>query len=245
MEEHYVLACMELEASRDIVGMLPKGCIYPHKKGRYIAYEHEYSENGKRIRKYIPKDQVEKIKELIKKRRRVETYIQQLEQTILNLELKMRAIGIDPEMVLMEEYKIDEDYYHRWLKSEESIALDPYHNNQYVTINGENVRSRAELVIANMLAIFDIPYKYEELHCINGVYYKADFTIYLDEIIIWEHCGLMNDPEYQMRWMEKRENYAKAGFIEGKNLIITYEHDKFDSLEVFYLIKKYCKKHIR
>ena len=54
-----------------------------------------------------------------------------------------------------------------------------------------------------------------------------DFTVKKvgsGEIIIWEHFGKVDDPEYfQKNVVWKLKKYIENGYIPGKNLIITWE----------------------
>lgn len=97
----------------------------------------------------------------------------------------------------------------------------------YATENGEKVRSKSELTIANKLFIKNIKYRYEEPHYMKGfgtVY--PDFTILnaqTREEIIWEHFGLMDSPEYVQNCLKKLHTYALNGIFPGHGLIVTYE----------------------
>ena len=111
------------------------------------------------------------------------------------------------------------------------------------TLRGELVRSKSEVIIANMLYEADIPYEYEkELSLGKDGVRIPDFTIDDAEsgkMIYWEHCGMMSDAHYRKRWEEKKALYAKHGIVEGENLIVSIEKDGFDSSEIKSLIEKY------
>lgn len=97
----------------------------------------------------------------------------------------------------------------------------------YRTENGEKVRSKSELTIANKLFIKGIKYRYEQAHYMKGfgkVY--PDFTVLnpqTREEIIWEHFGLMDNPEYVRTCLKKLQTYADNGIFPGHGLIVTYE----------------------
>lgn len=99
----------------------------------------------------------------------------------------------------------------------------------YTTENGEKVRSKSELTIANKLFIKDIKYRYEQAHYMKGfgtIY--PDFTILnaqTREEIIWEHFGLMDNPEYVRTCLKKLQTYADNGIFPGHGLIVTYESE--------------------
>ena len=81
-------------------------------------------------------------------------------------------------------------------------------------------------MIADGLKDESIPYKYECPLMVNGIKVNPDFTIMHPktlEIYYWEHFGLMGDETYRAEVVWKSSQYAKAGIITGKNLIVTFE----------------------
>lgn len=94
------------------------------------------------------------------------------------------------------------------------------------TVKGEAVRSKSEVIIANLLYSKEINYSYEKPLTLGDVTKYPDFSIEDDESGItyyWEHCGLLNDPLYKARWDAKklwyRENeilpYSEGGGSKG------------------------------
>lgn len=89
------------------------------------------------------------------------------------------------------------------------------------TDRGELVRSKNELLIANLLHELDVTYLYEEPFTgADGRTVKPDFTITTDlgETLLWEHLGMLTDPRYVAKWAWKRRWYADNGvrpFDEG------------------------------
>ena len=74
------------------------------------------------------------------------------------------------------------------------------------TARGEAVRSKSEVIIADLLHAKGIDYRYEEPLERNGVTKYPDFTIEDDnagETYYWEHLGMLGNPTYQQRWNEK------------------------------------------
>lgn len=98
------------------------------------------------------------------------------------------------------------------------------------TEKGHLVRSKSELVIANMLFREKLDYQYEqemEGERIPGTV-RPDFA-FTDPgggRIIWEHLGMMGRDEYRRGWDWKKEWYAQNGYIEGKNLFTTRDNEK-------------------
>jgi len=83
----------------------------------------------------------------------------------------------------------------------------------------EVVRSKSEVIIANLLHAKGIQYHYESpLERDTSVKYP-DFTIDDDNIGItyyWEHCGLLQDASYRRRWQEKRDWYRANALVKDQ-----------------------------
>ncbi len=100
-------------------------------------------------------------------------------------------------------------------------------NTDFITDRGEPVRSKSELIIANLLNKENIAYRYE---C--PVYLEGFGTVYPDftvlnlrkrKEVLWEHHGMMDDPEYVLNSIRKWTAYEANGYFSGKNLIRTFE----------------------
>jgi len=81
----------------------------------------------------------------------------------------------------------------------------------YHTLSDYMVRSKSEVIIANMLFERDIPFKYESpLFAPDGTFYLPDFTItWRGEEWYWEHLGLMDEEKYRHHWETKKAWYDK------------------------------------
>jgi hypothetical protein len=42
--------------------------------------------------------------------------------------------------------------------------------------------------------------------------------------VIWEHLGMLDDPDYRAGWDWKQDWYRKNGYVLGRNLFTTEEH---------------------
>jgi hypothetical protein len=73
------------------------------------------------------------------------------------------------------------------------------------------VRSKSEVIIANLLFDRDVAFEYEKpLYAPDGSFYLPDFTItWRGERFFWEHLGLLVRDEYRRKWQIKREWYEK------------------------------------
>jgi hypothetical protein len=84
------------------------------------------------------------------------------------------------------------------------------------TSRGEAVRSKSEVIIANLLHARKIDYHYEQALELGGVVKYPDFTIEDDAAgttYYWEHCGMLEDPAYRRRWEEKQAWYREHGVL--------------------------------
>jgi len=107
---------------------------------------------------------------------------------------------------------------------------------QYDTTQGEKVRSKSEVIIADALARYGIPYRYEfPLLLKKTSKDKKNITIYPDfcclnihtrKEIFWEHFGLMDNAEYATNAAGKLNLYEENNIFPGQNLIITIETQK-------------------
>ncbi|GLY21613.1 AAA family ATPase [Micromonospora sp. NBRC 101691] len=106
------------------------------------------------------------------------------------------------------------------------------------TDRGELVRSKSELLIANLLHELDLSYDYEvPFTGKDGRTVRPDFTIDTDlgEKVIWEHLGMLSDPRYARKWEQKKAWYARNGVLPAEEgggsqatLVVTAEHDGVD-----------------
>lgn len=78
------------------------------------------------------------------------------------------------------------------------------------TLSGYMVRSKSEVIIANMLSDRDIPFKYEmPLYAPDGTFYLPDFTVqWHGQEWYWEHLGRLDDEKYRNHWETKEAWYA-------------------------------------
>jgi hypothetical protein len=86
----------------------------------------------------------------------------------------------------------------------------------HLTARGDAVRSKSEVIIANMLHANKIDYLYESPLEFNGVIKYPDFTIEDDDAGItyyWEHCGLLHDTAYNRRWNNKQQWYRSNDIL--------------------------------
>lgn len=129
--------------------------------------------------------------------------------------------------LLGKDYYLDDDVCVReWEKKPD--RQNPYHRERLIheTKCGIKVRSKSEMLIADILYDLGIRFKYETI-LVSGrklMYPDFEFIHPKERRIIWlEHQGLIDDPKYAVDAFEKQDNYGRIGIFPGKNLILTHE----------------------
>jgi len=116
---------------------------------------------------------------------------------------------------------------------------------KFYTKMGIIVRSKSEVIIATALYDNNIKFEYEKAIKISDVIYYPDFTVEKKngDIILWEHLGLIDNPDYRNKAYRKILKYNENGYYQGKNLILTYEtaESPLDPMDVEHEIEKMCR----
>jgi ATP-dependent DNA helicase RecQ len=96
-------------------------------------------------------------------------------------------------------------------------------NRIYKTTKGDLVRSKSEVIIANLLNQHGVSYEYEkELAYGPGRRLSPDFTITVNgKELYWEHLGLIGNMEYDSHWVKKQAVYEE--YFPGQ-LLVSYEN---------------------
>ena len=107
----------------------------------------------------------------------------------------------------------------------EKMSIDA--TTEFYSNNGIRVRSKSELIIANMLEQYDVPYKYEKPIILKGIgTVHPDFTCLntrTHKEIVWEHFGMMDNEAYASKNIIKLNTYNQNGYYIGKNMIASFE----------------------
>ena len=135
----------------------------------------------------------------------------------------------------------DEEYAAAWLSQKYKPKPFQPDSPELYTARGERVRSKSEVIIADTLNRLGIPYHYEfPLTLKSGgrasnsgtTDSRTKITVHPDflclnlrtrEEFIWEHFGLMDDPAYSAKAVQKLNTYNQNGIHPGHNLIISTE----------------------
>lgn len=125
----------------------------------------------------------------------------------------------------------DERFARQW----HAVAFEPdvfaLGEMAFTTEKGERVRSKSEVIIANLLSSRGVYYHYEKpLMLDRGLCVHPDFTVLnarTRKEYVWEHFGMMDNPEYCNNTIRKITAYGLAGYPLGIKLIATFESREF------------------
>ena len=222
---------------------MPEGHLKIQKRLENVYYYQMIQENGKTKKYYIEKRNAELIKKLACKHyyMKVQTKLKKeweaLKKFLNNYDEKIADDIYDQMPVekkeLIQPLRMTTGEVLRKWENERYEANQNYPENLiYKTDQGEMVRSKSELILANMLNQNRkyLLYKYERpLELMQGdkiqVIYP-DFTILniqTGKITYWEHAGRMDDPKYANQFVYKVNGYMSNGIMPGRDLIFTYE----------------------
>ena len=136
-------------------------------------------------------------------------------------------------------------FVRQWLEKPYEKAVFGMNEKVFITNQGERVRSKSEIMIANRLLERGIPYKYEcRLALPDGTFVLPDFTILnvrLRKELYYEHFGMMDVSGYVNRNIMKLREYQNNGIWPGDRLFFTMETDQqpFNMHDLDMLIDRY------
>ena len=219
------------------LGKFAEGTVRICSSGGRVQYYHRRTASD-RSGTYLRKEDADLIKELVDKDyyRRLDRAIREEISAIRSYMKKCPAIFAEDVYSSLPKHRrmmadplieTDERVLERWKNTSyvgKTIAEDVP---ELLTKQGERVRSKSEMIFANMMADRDFPYKYEcplKLKGLGTIY--PDFTIFdvrNRREIYWEHFGMMDNPDYARKAVNKIRYYNLSGLYLGDRLIVTFE----------------------
>ena len=137
------------------------------------------------------------------------------------------SLSEDRMKLIVPFYETDEMFMLQWCSKEHEGLPFKEDSPELYTDRGERVRSKSEVIIANLMAKESIPYKYECPLYLNGFgTVHPDFTalnVKKRKEYYWEHFGMMDDAEYAGKAIQKLSAYLSNDYYPGEHLIITSE----------------------
>lgn len=235
----------------------PRGLINIAHSGNRVQYYFKQSSKD-RVRKYLNKNQAALIKSLCQKdydERVLDTAERELNHLKRLQNLYKKGICEDVYGKIMSERKkwiipielSDEDFILEWLNKDYPSKGFRDNTPEYYTDNGERVRSKSEILIANALKKHSVPYRYEAPLYLNGYgTIHPDFTVLNvkeRKEYYWEHLGKMDEPEYIEQALQRIAAYEKNDIFPGDKLILSHETFKYpiNSRNIEKIISKYLK----
>ena len=221
----------------------PEGCLKWQNRNGKTYYYHQFMKNNKWVRRYIKKSEIALAKKLAQKHYYLEIKpileknlneikrfskkcpLDEMESIYDNLSVERKKLVTPIQLSVKEKVK-------QWqAEVYEKNQMYP-ENLRYETEQGDIVRSKSEVIIANILYQNrkDILYKYERpLEIVENGRQKTiypDFTIlnkHTGEITYWEHAGRMDDPNYANEFVRKMNTYIANDLLPGREIVVSYE----------------------
>ncbi len=238
IDARYELISRTAKTLEEKVEKLPDGRLKIKRHGNSVYYYFTGEDTKERLLKKEDKKLLEDLLQKSYLEKVVKASKTEIESLNRIKKLYPDLVAEDVYMQLPEERKAfvkpivptDEQFIQRW----QSKAFTPKPVSAdlpvYLTMKGERVRSKSEVIIADRLNAGGIPYMYE---C--PVTFKRNdemMTVYPDFTILrisdrktayLEHCGRMDDPGYAEDMINRINDYSYAGIIQGDNLFLTFE----------------------
>lgn len=235
-----------LDYSESVFRKQIEGTIHPHRRGKYVHYAYAFiDENGRKTEKHIKKKDLENYKDQIdlfcakKVKPVVKKLISALEKDIASyddaaLEQVFQKLCELFGDLVPEKYWSNKMLMSKWQET-------PYPRLDYktdklifTTLRGDKVRSKVEVMVADILYNMNIPYRYDARLVKGGVTFWPDFTMISPvsgKVTYLEVFGMMTDKKYAADNMKKINSYHKAGIIQGDRLIMVFDSEDtpFDS----------------
>lgn len=220
--------------------LVPKGVKLRAARHRN-SFQYYIRKTEEKTGTYLGKEKIEEAKCLAQ----VEYYEkleQLLAQKLAGLEKLKVAMGEDPfesiekrlcpgkAELISRVYYNDTQYIKEWTEQEYMEMGFREGAPEFYTRQGLRVRSKSEVIIADMLDEMSIPFLYEKPLNLRHRTVHPDFTL-LDIInrqeIYWEHFGMMDDADYRNNAFCKMREYEESGIYQHDRLIWTFETGKY------------------
>jgi len=240
----------------------PEGALYPKYQNNGLRYFNYDAKNSSAS--YLGDDKAEMIKAL-----ELKAYCTKLKKTALkekqNLEKVQMILEKTPDWktvfydipkerrhlikpLEISPLKVNESGVEKWNRTVKK-KNDPTPN---TTVNGEHVKSKSELIIADRLERAGVPYHYEEALPLAEEKLGQFMVWYPDFKVLntrtgkeywWEHFGMMDNPDYFATIKYKLMVYAMNDIFMGDNLIVTLEttRSQLNTEYVDAIIRHYLK----
>ena len=226
----------------------PEGTLEIERKSKkciqYYLHDKAYEKNNGRI--YLPKREGNLIKQLAQKsydqkiikiiEKRLYHVDMLLKQYNSTIHLPYTNMSEARQQLVTPVIPTDAEFIKKWYEDNPGSQNPFEFNNAFQGYNGELVRSKSEALLTNIFAKLNIPYIYEpKIILPTGVVCYPDFlllSIRRRRSYIYEHFGMMEDPEYALRCVKKINTYNRNGYIFGEHFLCSFESKEIPYDEV-------------
>lgn len=179
-----------------------------------------------RARSLAQKDYYERVLKIMKRKYRALAMLngQNANDALLEAYEKLHPVrrGLVEPVILT-----DEEYVEKWREDNPpSGRFKDDDESLYYTDNGERVRSKSEIMIANKFFQRGIPYVYEPALVLGERTVHPDFkvlNIRTRQSFYYEHLGMMDSADYAAKAVMKINSYIISGYLPGQGLLFTME----------------------
>ena len=214
--------------------------LYSMKHGNAFQY-YMKTKGDESHGKYIPRGE-RKTAEMLAQIEYDENLKEALQRSVKDLEQMKRKLEKDPfvsaeqklsagkRKLINRQYITDEEYIRAWLDADYEMMGFRETEKEFYTRKGLRVRSKSELIIADMLDEEEIPFRYEKPLKLKAGTVHPDFAllnIKERKEVYWEHFGMMDDIEYRNNAFIKIREYEDSGLYQFDSMIWTFETSKY------------------
>ena len=247
-----------IEEQKEKLLNAPEGKLRISHQNNYPRYYHKASSVEKKEGQYIDKNHYHLAHELAQKEydeKILECAENELKALIVFIKKCERAsieeiytnLSKSRRMLINPITLPDNEYLEDWLALKYEKKPFAENESELFTNKGDRVRSKSELIIANALFKYGIPYRYEFPLVMNGIgRVYPDFMVLnvrLRKEYYWEHLGMMDDAEYAEKAVKKINSYMQNGYFPGDKLILTQETRKnpISTRQIERIIQQYLR----
>lgn len=231
----------QLQMWQQELNQLPPGQITRRKRKIAVTYYQWIPRTGNAKRdKFINITEDQHMICLLIRKRHLQTAIPRLKKNIHNLEYCIHKYSPTDAAHILQRLKLSYPNLHPKYFNESGVLIKwqqhahrnmNFHPEHLINtdVQGEPVRSKNEIIIANQLTMHGIPFKIEEpLNFLDHhITVHPDFTIRRPrdgKLFYWEHCGMVTDQKKIDDHFCKLQLYQMHGIAPWDNLIVTYDN---------------------
>ena len=228
-----------LKALQKSLASSPEGTLEIERKSKNCIQYYHHDSNHKRNhgRRYLPKKEEPFIQQLAQKSYD-QKVIKIIEKRLYHIDMLLKQYRPSIHLPYMNLSEVrqslvtpiiptDEEYTKQWFEDNPGSQNPFEFNNTFMGYYGEPVRSKSEALLTNIFAKLGIPYVYEPMISLStGAVCYPDFlllSITHRKSFIYEHFGMMDDPEYAIKCVKKINLYDRNGYVLGETFLCSFE----------------------